>query len=465
MENQITSLRILHTSDWHLGKRLHDYDRTAEYESFRTALMESIARTRPGILLVAGDVFDTVTPTIEAEKFLGRTLNEIRRTYPDLHIVITSGNHDSGRKIESISIYMESCARLKIVGEFPVSYSGENGKICEPVYEKLAYPVYAADQRLLAVVAAVPFLTPTTVAGLSMNRDSGDSDVSYETGVRNIYQGCLSYIRKNWPETAAGKIPVIAMGHFYVRDSALGDDNDGKGNALGGEDQVGTGIFDGYDYVALGHIHFRQNLAGSARIRYSGSPIPVNFGEIAYRNGVDLVELAPQEHKDGGPAFSVSVTSDVYKRAVEFIRIPRGTGSGSEDTVLAGLNALRGLSGPYPAGLPFLSVFAAYDPGHTSYKSIGEYRIFLDQELRKLSGVKARICQFKVELRDSGCSEGSQNDLDFQSLDDVMNPMQLAARMYRDVNKGKEMPEDVRKLLSEIIAEAQGIREAAPNAK
>ena len=463
MDNSESSLKILHTSDWHLGKRLHDYDRTAEYEYFRTCLMDSIARSRPDILLIAGDIFDTVTPSIEAEKFLGRTLNEIRRVHPDLHIVITSGNHDSGRKIESISIYMESCAGLKIVGEFPVLHTGENGKNCEPVYEKLAYPVISQDGSLLAVVAAVPYLTPAAVAGLSMNRDAEGGEVSYETGVRNIYQGCLSHIRNTWPEASNGQVPIIAMGHFYVRDSALGDDNDGKGNALGGEDQIGTGIFDGYNYVALGHIHFRQNLTDNCRIRYSGSPLPINFGEIAYRNGVDLVEILPRGCEDGAYPFSVSVNSDVYKRATEFIRIPRGTKNGSEDAVVSGLDALKNASGDCSCGLPFLSVFAEYDPGNSAYKTIGEYRIFLEKKLRELSGVKVRLCQFKVEMKESGNSGGAENDREFRSLDDVLNPMQLADRMYRDVNNGKEMPGDVRKLLSEIIAEAEGTREAAEN--
>lgn len=459
MTSENTALRILHTSDWHLGKRLHDFDRSREYEYFRKSLLESIAEGKPEVMLIAGDIFDNVTPSFDAEKFFGNTLNMIRRQYPDLHIVVTSGNHDSGRKIDNISIYMETCDRLRITGELPVITSGENGAVTEPDYEKLVYPVYNTG-TLRAVIAAMPFLTPAGVFGLALN--SGVDD--YETAVRNLYQSCLACIRERYPEAREGRAPVIAMGHFYVKNSAIGEQDENKVNILGGEGQVSAQIFDGYDYTALGHIHLRQNIIeNSLAIRYSGSPIPVNFGELNYSNGVDMVDFAPRP--DGQAGFALSVHTRPFQRSVEFIRIPC-SGAGSEDEVLERLDALSAetednIRQKSPGGLPFLSVFALYDPGHSAFGTAGEYREVLESKLNSLAGRLARICEKHVILKTAASSRKNDGDQDIQDLRDITDPMTLADRMYREVHQGQEMSPELRALFSDIIREAEGTQEQA----
>ncbi len=459
MTSENIALRILHTSDWHLGKRLHDFDRSQEYEYFRKSLLESIAEGKPEVMLIAGDIFDNVTPSFDAEKFFGSTLNMIRRQYPDLHIVVTSGNHDSGRKIDNISVYMETCDRLRITGELPVITSGENGAVTEPDYEKLVYPVYNGES-LRAVIAAMPFLTPAGVFGLAMNSDAGD----YETAVRNLYQGCLAFIRERYPETREGRAPVIAMGHFFVKNSAIGEQDENKVNILGGEGQVSAQIFDGYDYTALGHIHLRQNIIeNSLAIRYAGSPIPVNFGELNYSNGVDMVDFAPRP--DGQAGFALSVHTRPFQRSVEFIRIPC-SGAGSEDEVLERLDALSAetedsIRQKSPGGLPFLSVFALYDPEHSAFGTAGEYREVLESRLNSLAGRLARICDKNVILKTAASSRKNDGDQDIQDLRDITDPMTLADRMYREVHQGQEMSPELRALFSDIIREAEGTQEQA----
>lgn len=450
-------IRILHTSDWHLGKRLHDFDRSTEYQKFRENLLQTIETAKPHLLLVAGDVFDTINPPLEAEKFLGNTLNEIRRRHPGLHIVITCGNHDSARKIDSVSAYMECCDRLMIVGELPIVRCGENASVCDVDYDRLIYRVRNGDGKLQALVVAMPFLNTAKVLNLEVNRTRDGEENDYESGVRNIYRGCLNFIR-NSEEFKGSDVPVIAMGHFFVKSSTLCEGEADKAtDAIGGELGVSASVFDGYAYTALGHIHLRQNVGDGRRVRYSGSPLPVNFGECDYRNGVDIVDIFQADAADGAQKYEISVKSHVYERAVDFIRIPSGRGTAAEDEVLEALDLLAPSSGEKSVnGLPFCSVFAEYDPEHSRFDAIGTYREVLDKKLGELSGKAFRLCDFKLIRRDLGSGNGAESlQQDIRSLDDISSPIVLAARMYGEVHDGKEMPQELEKLLTEIIAEAE----------
>ncbi|WP_405367009.1 exonuclease SbcCD subunit D [Ruminobacter sp.] len=448
-------IRILHTSDWHLGKRLHEFDRSIEYRKFKENLLRTIESEHPHLLLLAGDVFDTINPSLEAEKFLGTTLNEIRRRHPGLHIVITCGNHDSARKIDSVSAYMECCDRLMIVGELPVVYYEENPSVCDVDYEKLIYPVRTDDGKLQALVVAMPFLSTTRVLNLGVNRSHDGSETDYESGVRNIYQGCLDFIR-NSEEYKGADVPIIAMGHFFVKSSTLsGSEEDKATDMIGGEQGIGISVFDGYDYVALGHIHLRQNIGGSRRVRYSGSPLPINFGECEYRNGVDIVDVLPAGSPDDGGRYNIEVVSRVYERAVDFIRIPARRGMACEEEVLQTLNNMQISAGEKSINeLPFCSIFAEYNQENSGFDCIRSYREILDKKIGELSGKAFRLCDFKL-IRKEGDGGTVFRQQDVQSLDDISSPIVLASRMYEEVHKGKEMPEELVKLLSEIIAEAE----------
>lgn len=457
MDNKSSVLRILHTSDWHLGKQLHKYDRSIEYDFFRESLIDAIANGHPDMLLIAGDIFDNVSPSFNTEKYFGKTINTIIRQFPDLHVIITSGNHDSERKIENISIYMETCEKLKIVGELPTTESGENSSNVELNYEALVYPAYSKEHVLKAVTVAMPYLTPIAAGNISLNKETDN----YEIQTRNIYQACLRYIHDKYPETREKIVPVIAMGHFFVKKSDIGEQDEASVNIMGGEGQVDSSIFDGYDYVALGHIHLRQNITKSRHIRYSGSPLPINFGELEYDNGLDMIDLIPCNSTEGKKGFDISVTTHPVSRTVQFIRIPEGHGVGSEDEVLSDLNSIIPNTGKTareknPGGLPFLSVYAEYDPEHSSFNSSTEFRDHLDKILNNLR-TAVRICEVKITTKTSDNSITDRSSQVVESLDDISNPLKLAARMYGEINNGAEMPPELQDLISDIIREAEGL--------
>lgn len=453
-----SKIRILHTSDWHLGKKLHDFDRSLEYEKFRENLINIIEEKKPHLMLVSGDVFDTINPPLDAEKFLGETLNEIRERYPEIHIVITCGNHDSARKIDSVSVYMECCDRLKIVGELPVVHSDDTKDRGGVDYKKLIYPVYTGDGVLQAVVVAMPFLNNNTVWNIDVAKNGVRDDFSYESGVMGIYQGCLDYIKHN-EELNKADVPVIAMGHFFVKDTKLkGDESDKAFDVVGGEQSVDTFVFDGFDYVALGHIHLRQNITDDRRIRYCGSPLPVNFGECEYRHGVDIVDIRPVVEPDGDKRYEIAVESQIPDRFVDFIRIPRGTGYAGEREVLDSLEKMSLMEKKLPAALlPFCSVFVEFDPDNTVFSDRIACRNLIESKIGELSGKVFRFCDFKFAVRTDDKESGERYEDDVQSLDDITSPFDLALRMYRDVYNGKEMPEDIRNILTDVIREIDSV--------
>ena len=449
-------IRILHTSDWHLGKKLHDFDRSLEYERFRENLINIIEDKKPHLMLVSGDVFDTINPPLDAEKFLGMTLNEIRTRYPELHIVITCGNHDSARKIDSVSVYMECCERLKIVGELPVVCSDCSRDRVDVDYKKLIYPVYTMDGSLQAVVVAMPYLNNNIVWNLDVARNGMRDDFSYESAVSGIYQGCLDYIKHN-EELNKVDVPLIAMGHFFAKDTKLkGDERDKAFDVVGGEQSLGTSVFDGFDYVALGHIHLRQNITDDRRVRYCGSPLPVNFGECEYRHGVDIVDIKQADEPDSGNRYEISVNSQIFERTVDFIRIPSGSGYAGENAVLEALDKLSLMEKKLPAALlPFCSIFAEYDPDNTDFRDKGVYRNLIESKIGELSGRVFRFCDFKFTVRAADKGSGEKYEDDVQSLDDITSPVELASRMYREVYDGKEMPEEIKNLLVDVIREIE----------
>lgn len=448
-------IRILHTSDWHLGKKLHDFDRSLEYEKFRENLIKTIEDKKPHIMLISGDVFDMVNPPLDAEKFLGTTLNEIRKRYPDLHIVITCGNHDSARKIDSVSIYMKCCDRLKIVGEIPLLNSVDDKDHDGIDYKKLIYPVYTVDGTLQAVVVAMPFVNDNSVWNIDVSRNGVRDDFSYESGVKGIYQGCLDYIRQN-KELNKADVPVIAMGHFFAKNSLIKDAEKEKVvDIIGSEQRISASVFDGFDYVALGHIHLRQNITDDRRIRYCGSPLPVNFGECEYRNGVDIVDIMSASEPSGDKRYEIAVESQIFKRTVDFIRIPKGTGYAGEKEVLEALESMSPGEKEKAGLLPFCSIYAEYDPDNSGFSDKHAYRNLIETKIGELSGKAFRFCDFKFAVREDEKESGDGLSDDVQSLDDIASPLELALRMYRDVYNGKEMPDEIRKLLEEVIKEVE----------
>ena len=272
------TIRILHTSDWHLGKTLADVDRTADYKAFLKWLLGVIKSRSIDVLLVAGDVFDTTMPSSDAQRLYYSFLTEAAKTNLK-KIVITAGNHDSQRFLRAPR------ELLSVVRTFVAGSTAEKEVVV--VRDDAGAPLLG--------IAAVPYLREGDV------RLSGENDTDASRAAA-WGRGIAEHYRKAWDalqEALAGqKVPLIAAGHLFVTGArtAGADEGSDGGVYVGSLRNVSASVFGkAWDYVALGHIHRAQKVAAEIPVRYSGSPLALDIGgandrhvvvEIAFENGI-----------------------------------------------------------------------------------------------------------------------------------------------------------------------------------
>ena len=254
-------MKILHTSDWHIGQVLNfHYDRQEEHQFFLDQLCDIVHSERPDALIVSGDIYDKNTPGNSSMRFLSDNLLRICDIAPEMPIVLTAGNHDSSSRIESMSGVWKR-VNTHFIGA------------AERVGEE-----YQLDKHILEIpgkgwIAAIPYIP------------------DYQNDLYNIV---LKEIREKHTEN----LPVILMGHTTIGNAVF---TAHESTTFNGRDIVGginsmslSDIDDDYDYFALGHIHTPQTL-GNGKARYCGSPMQLNFKE-QFAHSVTMVTV--ENHGD-----------------------------------------------------------------------------------------------------------------------------------------------------------------------
>lgn len=273
-------MKILHTSDWHLGRTLYHKKRHEESAAFFDWLLETIHQERIDVLLVAGDVFDTTTPGTRAQElyygFLGRV-----RASGCRHVIITGGNHDSPAFLNAPGAILRSL-NVHVVGS----------ATDDPGEEVLA--IRNDKGGVEAIVCAVPFLRDRDVRQVEEGESPGDKSEKLLQGIAGHYRKVVEKaqeIKRN-----NSKIPVIGMGHLFTK---MGKTSEGDGVRdlyIGTAGHIDTNsISDGFDYMALGHLHIAQKAGGNGRVRYSGSPFPMSFSEANQEKKVVVIEFSDKE--------------------------------------------------------------------------------------------------------------------------------------------------------------------------
>ena len=244
-------LKLLHTSDWHLGQTFCNYDRIEENRHFMRQLADIVKAEQPDAMVVAGDIFNVSTPSASALRLFTDGLLEICRQAPQMDVFVTAGNHDSAHRLEA-DRELWLGYRVRVHGVAPSSP------------ETVANYVHRVEGK--GVFAAIPFFSPRFVA------------------VQTIFDAVDDAVRMVNPDG----LPVVYMAHAAVS----GSDTTGHDDSIGGMDMEPLPHFGKeYDYLALGHIHCPQNIKGSdGRVRYCGTPVAVSFDET-YPHGVDIVTL------------------------------------------------------------------------------------------------------------------------------------------------------------------------------
>lgn len=320
-------MRLIHTSDWHLGQELHTFDRRLEHQSFLDWLAALLATRGADALLVSGDVFDSVNPPVGAQRQLYSFLKRISESCPSLQVVIVGGNHDSAARIELPAPLLDE-RRITLVGGMP----RREGQL-DPA--SILTVLRDADGTPRACCGAVPYLRPGDLPPV----DDGESPT------RVLYRLVALEAGRRHPD-----LPLILMGHLHVAGTSISELSERR-IVVGGEEAVPADVFpDTVAYTALGHLHRPQAVGGSGRIRYSGAPFPMSISELDVEHVVLEVDLEP-----GG----VAVTPIPIPRPVAFVRVPRA-GALAPDALIAALEALPG-DDPGADLRPYLEVAVAVD--------------------------------------------------------------------------------------------------------
>jgi exonuclease SbcD len=271
-------MRILHTSDWHLGRTLYGRRRQAEYAAFLAWLIATLGRERVDALLIAGDVFDTGTPANASRELYYQFLYQAVSSTPCRHIVITAGNHDSPSFL---------AAPRDLLGLFNIHVIGAASENPDEEIVELR----AADGALEAVVCAVPYLRDSDIRLVEAGESVEDKSRKLLEGLREHY---AAVVRAALRRCAAADMPIIGMGHLFASGGTVLEGDGVRDLYVGGQAHVNADMFpDEFSYLALGHLHMAQTVGGSAFRRYSGSPLPMTFAEAGRAKSVCLLELRP----------------------------------------------------------------------------------------------------------------------------------------------------------------------------
>lgn len=264
-------LRVIHTSDWHIGHMLYEKKRYDEFEDFFVWLNDRILELKPDILLVAGDVFHTAAPSSTAQKIYYNFLANAEKNGCK-NVVITGGNHDSPILLDAPKEI------LKYMNVFVCGSATEN-------IEDEVFVIKNDEGKDIAIVCAVPFLRDRDLRTAFAGESSDDKDKKLLEGLKNHYIA----VAQRAKELNKCNVPVIAMGHLYAAGAESVKEDELEIGSLG---QVGADIFpDYFDYVALGHLHIPQKVNQNERIRYSGSPLPVSFDEIKSKKQIIEIDF------------------------------------------------------------------------------------------------------------------------------------------------------------------------------
>ena len=263
-------MKLLHTSDWHVGQKFMGKSREDEHKAFLSWLCEIIKQENIDVLIVAGDIFDTGNPPNYALELYYNFLKQLF-SIPNLYVIITAGNHDS------ISTLKASKQLLEFMNVHVIT-SGD-------IDENELISIYKED-KLQGVVCAVPFLRDSVVRRAVSGQTSNEKESSLNTGIKQHY---LDVYEEAIKLTSKDNLPIIATGHLTTVGARTSESE--RDIYIGGTLDIGSDFLGKYfDYVALGHLHINQTV-GCNHVRYSGSPIALSFSESNQKKKINIVEF------------------------------------------------------------------------------------------------------------------------------------------------------------------------------
>ncbi|MBA3308538.1 MAG: exonuclease SbcCD subunit D [Nocardioidaceae bacterium] len=252
-------MRILHTSDWHLGRSFHREGLLDAQSAYVDHLVDTVRAEGVDVVVVSGDIYDRALPPVDAVELANDALGRLLAA--KVRVVMTSGNHDSAQRLGFASNLIDSA-----------------GIHLRTSPHTVGAPVLVSDRHGDVAIYGLPYLEPEllrTVWELPQRSHQAALDAA------------MLRVRRDLARRPAGTRSVV-MAHAFVVGATPSDSE--RDISVGGVSSVGLAAFDGIDYTALGHLHGRHTL--SASVRYSGSPLAYSFSEARHRKGSWLVDLA-----------------------------------------------------------------------------------------------------------------------------------------------------------------------------
>lgn len=400
-------MRVLHTSDWHLGHTLRgEVTREHEHALFLAWLLDRCVEEVADALVITGDVFESATPPASAERMWFEFVAAARRACPAMDIIAIAGNHDSPARLGAASAVLLELG-VHVLGGLPRTAAGAID------LDRVLIPI--AGGR--GLVAAVPFLRP-----VDLPPDLADP-------LEAIYAEVVAAARaRRTPEQA-----LIVTGHLYVAgaDAAYLSE---RRVSIGGVESAPLRLFPAdIDYVALGHIHRAQRV-GRESIRYAGAPISLALDEASYRHSITAIDFAAGRVAE--------IRQLAVPQAIEILRVPR-RGAAPLGEVLGALDALPPRI-ENDLARPYLEVVIALDKPEPKLRALVE---------TALDGKRARLINLHVERTGDGAALGDR--VSARRLAEL-DPREVFLRLWaRDHAEppGSEVMAGFDRLLGEVVGD------------
>ena len=274
-------LTLLHTSDWHLGRRLYGKPRYDEFKQFLDWQLQTLREQKVDVLLIAGDIFDTTAPSNQAQNLYYDFLSQVCHT-DCRHVIIVAGNHDSASFLEAPKQLLKAF-NIHIIGSMTDT----------PTDEVITLSDKSEQPEL--IVMAVPYLRDRDVRTVGHGERLEDKERKLTQGIKAHYAQIADIAIAQQAQLHAKykrSIPIVATGHLFTVGGQTMEGDGVRDLYVGSLGSIGAEIFHPQiDYVALGHLHIPQAVGGQPHIRYAGSPIAMGFGESRQQKQVHLLRF------------------------------------------------------------------------------------------------------------------------------------------------------------------------------